>query len=62
MSIPCPTCGASGTDPCIRGRAPRPTATIGSLAHFGDAGWVWRQQIPFPQGHDSRRTVNKERS
>lgn len=48
--IPCPTCGASGDQPCIRGR--RPYDSPGVL------GAVWLKQVPFPEGHDSRRSVN----
>lgn len=47
---PCPTCGQSGTDPCIRGRAPSGLQ--------GDAAVVRCRQEPYPEGHDSRRTVN----
>lgn len=43
--VPCPTCGAKGMETCIRGR--KPSA-------------IWRNGEPFPQGHDSRRTINKE--
>ena len=51
---PCPTCGASGTEQCVRGRKPN--------GGFGISGAIWQQHIPFPEGHDSRRSVNKEKS
>jgi len=49
---PCPTCGAVGTQMCRRGRKSNGGAGIEAA--------VWNQGIPFPQGHDSRRTANKE--
>lgn len=52
--IPCPTCGAVGIQQCVRGRKP--------ISSAGIFGAVWTKQIPFPEGHDSRRTVNKERN
>lgn len=39
----CPTCGATGTAPCIRGR--RPSA-------------VWMRGDLMPHRHDSRVTAN----
>ena len=48
---PCPTCGARGTETCVRGRKPR--------GGMGIVGAIWLPQKPFPQGHDSRRTANK---
>lgn len=42
-TIPCPTCKAVGEEMCQRGRWPSA---------------IWQMNVPFPQGHDSRRTVN----
>jgi hypothetical protein len=44
-TIPCPTCGAVGTQMCRRGRLP---------------SVIWQKNIPFPQGHDSRRSINEK--
>ena len=51
--IPCPTCGAVGDEQCVRGRKPNGGAGI--------TGAIWRKQTPYPEGHDSRRSVNKEK-
>jgi hypothetical protein len=51
-SIPCPTCGASGDELCVRGRKPN--------GGGGIFGAVWRKQIPFPEGHDSRRSAEMQ--
>jgi hypothetical protein len=59
MKVPCPTCGAVGDQPCRRGRKPRDIAVIGRpVSGFYDEAAIWRRNIPFPQGHDSRRTAN----
>jgi hypothetical protein len=43
LPVACPTCGAVGTQVCVRGR--KPSA-------------IWQQQQPYPQMHDSRITAN----
>jgi len=43
--VPCPTCKATGTDLCIKGRFPGP---------------VWDRQEPYPEGHTSRIKVNAQ--
>lgn len=50
VDVPCPTCRRRGDEPCVRGRAPN--------GGMGIEAAVWRQQTPFPEGHDSRRTAN----
>jgi len=54
MKIPCPTCGAVNDEVCVRGRKPN--------GGFGIFGAIWNEQTPFPEGHDSRRTINKEKN
>lgn len=49
-SVPCPTCGATGDQTCVRGRKPN--------GGQGIVGAVWLRQTPFPEGHDSRRSAN----
>lgn len=41
--VPCPTCHKVNSEPCVRGRWPSA---------------IWQQSTLFPEGHDSRRTVN----
>lgn len=48
----CPTCGASGDQQCVRGRKPN--------GGQGITGAIWLQQIPFPEGHDSRRSAAEQ--
>jgi hypothetical protein len=45
-TVPCPTCGATGQEKCVRGRKPSP---------------IWQQGIPLGFTHDSRISANKEK-
>ena len=41
----CPTCGASGDEPCIRGRKPSP---------------IWKRGELMPHPHDSRIAAQRK--
>ncbi len=49
--VPCPTCGAVGDEPCIRGRKP--------IQRAGIEGAVWIRGEVLGRDHDSRVTANR---